>query len=66
MQEVCPTPGCGVPIKEGYAYCPHHWFELPKDIRDRIWTEYRRHPGSGQHFAALQAAQEWLEKGAKK
>jgi hypothetical protein len=46
--------------------CKAHWFQLPKDIRDRIWATYQ--PGqevsktpSRQYIEAARAAQDWIK-----
>lgn len=56
----CPVAGCRR-AKEGFQVCcKTHWMQLPKAIRDEIWTLYRREQGSDAHRAAVFGAISWL------
>jgi len=45
--------------------CREHWYRLPKDLRDRIWSAYRpgqeadKRPSAG-YLAVAREAQEWI------
>lgn len=36
----CPSPGCVVRLPPNRLACRRHWYQLPQDIRDRIWANY--------------------------
>lgn len=65
-EHTCHWPGCGTPVPPRMWGCRHHWFQLPKSIRDRIWRAYV--PGqevtktpSEEYLAAARAAQDWIK-----
>lgn len=51
----CPAPNCPQLVQDSMLACRRHWFELPAELRARIWEHYR----SGdrvQHMAAVREA----------
>lgn len=57
----CPAPGCLV-TKLPYAMlaCPKHWYELPEDLRTRIWRTWRRTDTVAHRAAVAEAVEVWL------
>ncbi len=62
----CHWPGCPKQVPPAMWGCREHWYKIPKDLRDRIWSTYR--PGqeidmnpSTAYLAAANAVQEWIE-----
>jgi hypothetical protein len=48
----CHWPGCNKEVPPAMWGCAHHWFALPKTLRDKVWAAYRRRAGgSGLHHA---------------
>lgn len=37
----CHWTGCKQQVPPAMYMCKHHWFRLPKNMRDRIWATYR-------------------------
>lgn len=57
----CPAKGCGVTVERSKLACSRHWFDLPKQIRDRVWAAFRTHGmGSAEHTDAVGAALDWF------
>ncbi len=63
----CHWPGCERQVPPAMWGCSHHWFKLPKQIRDKIWRTYR--PGqekdmspSAAYVEAANEAQAWISK----
>jgi len=52
----CPVNGCRRTRNKDQVMCSRHWYQVPKPIRDRVWAEYRRAPGSEAHRAAVAEA----------
>lgn len=52
----CPIRGCRRKKRPVDVMCAQHWYTLPSELRDRVWSEYRRHPGSDEHRAAVAEA----------
>lgn len=63
----CPIRGCPARRSVDYVMCTHHWYRVPKAIRDRVWDEFRKEKGSDAHRAAvadaIRAAQESEQRG---
>jgi hypothetical protein len=59
----CRVEGCSGTHAEDQLVCRKHWFQLPKDVRRRIWDLYRDGPAS-DHVEACHAAIESLNKRA--
>jgi hypothetical protein len=57
----CRKPGCKNGREMGHVFCRDCWFELPKGLRDTVWNEYRKQPGSREHVAAIRACVDFLE-----
>lgn len=51
----CPSPGCKELRDTRYLACKIHWFKLPKEMRDRIWTLGRTPFRTGQTVAAYRS-----------
>lgn len=73
MPHLCHWPGCTVPVAPKLWGCRHHWYRLPKPLRDLIWQHYRpgqevdKRPSAG-YIDAAQQVQKWIaeqERGAK-
>lgn len=41
MPHTCHATLCEVRVPPTMFMCKRHWFSLPKNIRDRIWSTYR-------------------------
>lgn len=55
----CPIDGCTKGRGSGKLMCKSHWFKVPKDLRDRVWSTAKKmwaeeEPGGP-------AYQEWSE-----
>jgi len=37
----CPYPGCLTQVPFGQLACRNHWFLLPRELRNRIWSAWR-------------------------
>lgn len=66
----CHWPGCTKQVPPAMWGCKHHWFALPKHLRDRIWATYR--PGqevnltpSAEYLAAARDVQAWIAQNNK-
>lgn len=70
----CPAPGCHRSIGLEMFACREHWFSLPKEIRDEVWSSYRhrlrvaksddldaRRSAREAHQAAMDKATSYLE-----
>ena len=38
----CPVPGCKDTHPPAHLMCRHHWYKVPKPLRDEVWDSYRR------------------------
>lgn len=38
----CAARGCHREVKATMLMCSEHWFQVPKEIRDRIWRQFAR------------------------
>lgn len=54
--ERCPVPGCLRLRRPGHVMCRHHWYMVPKSVRDQVWREYRAATGSAEHLQAIRIA----------
>lgn len=61
----CHWPECKKQVKPAFWGCAHHWFKLPKNLRDWIWSTYR--PGQEEelnptqaYLEAASAVQKWI------
>lgn len=61
----CHWPGCKAQVPPAMWGCHKHWFALPKQLRDQIWSTYN--PGQEIHgtpstayLVAAQAVQDWI------
>jgi hypothetical protein len=41
MAHHCHATGCNTNVPRHLFMCPHHWYQLPKPMRDAIWKHYR-------------------------
>jgi hypothetical protein len=54
---VCPGKGCETDVPSDQLACKAHWFQLPQELRGRIWTAWRRRRSDpGAHRAAVAEA----------
>jgi hypothetical protein len=37
----CPAPNCTADVPHNQLACRGHWYSIPKEIRDRVWSAYR-------------------------
>lgn len=38
----CPIDGCTAGRRSNQLMCKRHWYRVPKEIRDRVWSTARR------------------------
>lgn len=63
----CHWPGCDRQVPPAAWGCRPHWYQLPRDLRSRIWRAYRigqevdGRP-SPAYLAVAREAQEWIAK----
>jgi hypothetical protein len=62
----CHWPGCKQQVPPAKWGCAAHWFQLPKELRDLIWSTYR--PGqekdmrpSRAYLDAANKVQKWIK-----
>jgi hypothetical protein len=61
-QRTCRVPGCTATHKRTQFCCRSHWYQLPKHLRDAIWTAYREHGVlSYEYLLAAENADAFLE-----
>lgn len=44
----CPVSGCDDQIDPSRLMCRRHWYQVPKQLRDRVWATWR----SGERAAS--------------
>lgn len=61
----CPAPGCTERVPSRMYACRRHWYSIPPELRSRLWRAVKG-PGIGsrEHFAAMAACDEHLERSA--
>jgi hypothetical protein len=37
----CPGPGCESRVPTEMLACREHWFQVPKALRDEVWSAWR-------------------------
>ena len=64
-KHVCHWPGCRQQVPPAMWGCKKHWYKLPKQLRDKIWTAYE--PGqeisltpSDKYLAVAMETQAWI------
>ena len=65
-KHTCHWPGCDVEVPPRMWGCKTHWFKLPKNIRDDIWSTYRpcqeiTKTPSYAYIEAAKAARKWID-----
>ena len=67
----CHVPSCHVSVPRQMLMCKHHWYMVPKALRDRVWATYENGqeaglatPSEAWHEAANEAIEAVLEKEA--
>jgi hypothetical protein len=55
----CPKPGCREQVEFDRLACRQHWFELPKDLRERLWEAWVSGPVS-EHAAVREECCAWF------
>lgn len=64
MVHVCHAEACRLPVPPRMFMCRRHWFALPVEYRDAVWSHYvegqerRKDPTPG-YLAVTRAAIEW-------
>ncbi len=60
----CPGPGCGAQVARDQLACKHHWYMIPKPLRDAVWSAWQHGKGAGSpaHLSAVATAINWLVK----
>jgi hypothetical protein len=53
MSHECPANDCTKSVSADMLMCRTHWFMVPKQIRDRVWREWRIAPQSPEHVQAI-------------
>jgi hypothetical protein len=64
MRHRCFWPDCPRQVPVKLLMCGQHWKTLPRAIRHRIWSTYRRGQEqdlrvSREYIGAVRAAQQW-------
>lgn len=64
-EHACHWPGCTRQVPPAMWGCKQHWFRLPENLRDLIWSTYRvgqeeRMDPSAEYLAAADAVQRWI------
>lgn len=49
----CLHPTCHKVIESEMSCCLNHWYDLPEEIRKKVWREYRKGQGSDAHTDSL-------------
>ncbi len=44
MKHSCHANQCTVPTPRNMLMCKNHWFKVPKDIQDKIWSAFKKNP----------------------
>jgi hypothetical protein len=52
----CPGPECEREVDITMLACPGHWYQVPKAVRNAVWREYKKAPGSPAHRHAMDLA----------
>jgi hypothetical protein len=52
----CAVTGCSALIQGTNLMCGVHWYQVPKPVRDAVWTEFQKQPDSKSHLAAVKLA----------
>lgn len=56
----CPIEGCPKSRGDGKLMCKRHWYLVPKELRDRVWTTAKRMwadlPGGDEEWSEAAAA----------
>jgi hypothetical protein len=54
----CPVAGCGDEIDPSRLMCRHHWYEVPRPLRNQVWATWRSGQGalSREHTDAVRTA----------
>lgn len=52
----CPGPECEREVNVTMLACHGHWYQVPASIRNAVWREYKKAPGSPAHRHAMDLA----------
>jgi len=65
MSHRCPKTGCDEIVSDGQLACRPHWYSIPKPLRNAVWRAWNHGKGAGsnEHWAAISAAIEALNRG---
>jgi hypothetical protein len=58
----CPRPNCTARVRNDLLACRPHWFELPRDIRDRVWRAWTTGSVIAHRAAVSDAITYWSTK----
>lgn len=58
-RDVNACPVCGYLKERNQLACKTHWFQLPKDLRDKIWSAYRKQNWSEWKSLYAEALKLW-------
>jgi hypothetical protein len=65
MSHDCPGPGHvkAVSVADDLLACPPHWYQVPADVRRRVWAAWRNGNGAGSraHAEAIAKAVEHMK-----
>lgn len=56
-----PIQFCSEEKKDWHLVCETHWQQLPTNLQDEIWRQFRVAKGSSAHFAAIDACVRFLQ-----
>ena len=54
----CAISGCVRPARDGHLMCAHHWWLVPRPLRDPVWRAYRAYTHGSGDLESLRAAQQ--------
>lgn len=61
MTHACPKTDCGIQVPAQQFACRTHWFQIPKPLRDEIWSAYKAgKQGLRRHREAMISATKLL------
>lgn len=58
--KICPVARCENSKGEDQVVCPHHWYQLPSQLRARVWRLFRTERGSAAHLQAIKESVQLL------
>lgn len=57
---MCPITSCVTKLHPGHLMCRYHWFEVPPQLRTRVWRTWRAYESvpSGSTYESYRAARD--------